>query len=618
MLIPMMAGAILGPIGALFSSLVAVGIQTLLAYAYPQWIEYTLIWTSLSFQTMAAALVSMLACTGLYEALDSAEISAQQATHHAEDARNHRGQLQRTLKSLDQANYQLHKSNAELFYANETADAALRFKREFAAQISHELRTSLNLIVGFSETMIFSQHTYGERLPTVYMRDLGEIYRNSRHLLALVDDILDLSKLEAGRMGVYKDIHPIEDAIGDAVEMVRPLVEAKGSQLIVDAPAQPILLYMDCARIRQVLLNLLSNAARVTTQGVVRLMVEPSANEMVAIHVSDTGPGIPQASLAEVFTEFYQVAGSGGSAGLGLAVSKRIIDLHGGSMKVESELGVGTTFTLLLPLDANGPLSISHRPDLLPQRKARPVAVVLDNDDGEALKLMRRHLEEIQLVTEPNVETAAKLVRQISARALIVPSTVPESTHWQNIVVPIISCPFPDTGQRAASLHADFFLQKPVTLSGVQNILRQLSGDLRAVLVVDDEPAATRLMEKMVVASLPQVDIYRAYSGQEALACLQARRIDAVFADLNMPHGDGIWLISTLRQSARWDVTKIVAVSGRAVEEGWQSGEISIRVGDGFTVTESLHFLSALVAALPPAPVERYTTPALSQAKHPA
>ena len=617
LLIPMMAGALLGPSGALLSALVAVMIQGVVAIAYPQWVGFSSAWMGLSLQTMAAALVSLLACAGLYEALNSAEVSAQEAQYHAKDARTHRAQLQRTLKSLDQANYQLHKTNAELFYANEIADTALRFKREFAAQISHELRTSLNLIVGFSETMIFSQHTYGARLPTVYMRDLGEIYRNSRHLLALVDDILDLSKLEAGRMGMHKEVQPVGAALIDVVEMVRPLVEAKGLQMIVDTPKDPVVLYMDSARIRQVLLNLLSNAARVTRQGIIHLRVDNSDSDFVSIHVSDTGPGIPQEDLAKVFNEFYQVAGCGGSAGLGLAVSKRIMDLHGGSMRVESEVGVGTTFTLLFPLETEVRSSRPHQHILFPQRNAKPVAVVLDDEGGEAVKLMRRHLEEIQLVTEANVEAATKLVRQIRARALIVPFPTQGLSDFQNIAVPVISCPFPDTGQRAASLHADFFLQKPITLAGVQSILRQMPDNLQSLLVVDDEPAATRLMEKMVGACLPQVEVYRAYSGQEALACMQARQVDAVFADLTMSGGDGAWLISTVRQSAKWDAIKLVAVSGRAVEEGWQNGEISIRVSEGFTVTESLHFLSALVAALPPAPVERYTSAPLSEAEHP-
>jgi CheY-like chemotaxis protein len=209
-------------------------------------------------------------------------------------------------------------------------------------------------------------------------------------------------------------------------------------------------------------------------------------------------------------------------------------------------------------------------------------------------------------------------VRRISARALIVPYPAPALPDWQDLAVPVITCPFPDTGQRAAALHADFFLQKPVTLAGVERILRQMPAGLRSLLVVDDEPAAARLMEKMVGACLPQVEVHRAYSGQEALACLEARRIDAVFADLTMPGGDGAWLIASVRQRAQWDGTRLVAVSGRAVEEGWRNGEIAIRAGDGFTVTESLHFLRALVAALPPAPVERYTTAPPSAADRPA
>ena len=129
-------------------------------------------------------------------------LSAKEARKHAEDARQHRGELRRKVKSLDLAYAQLQRANVELFRAHEIADEALRFKSEFVAQISHELRTPLNLIIGFSETVsAFAQNSYGVKLPKAYLRDVTEIYRNSRHLLALIDDILDLSKLNAGRMG---------------------------------------------------------------------------------------------------------------------------------------------------------------------------------------------------------------------------------------------------------------------------------------------------------------------------------------------------------------------------------------------------------------------------------
>ena len=262
-----MAGALAGPKGAFSLGGGVVLIELGLYFFAPEILGSLENLISLLLQAGLAAIVSGLAALGLYEALDAAEINAHQARQHAESARHHRAELVRTLKSLDLVNHQLTRANAELFQTREIIDAALRFKRKFAAQISHELLTSLNLILGFSETIAFSQHAYGTPLPKAYLRDVTEIHRNSRHLLDLIDDILDLSKLEAGRLGLHKEAVNIGTILHEAIEIVHPLMETKGLHLRQVIPRTLPPLMLDSARVRQVLLNLLGNAARITAEG---------------------------------------------------------------------------------------------------------------------------------------------------------------------------------------------------------------------------------------------------------------------------------------------------------------------------------------------------------------
>ncbi|MBX3000710.1 MAG: response regulator [Caldilineaceae bacterium] len=594
----MMAGALLTPRMAYVTAVCIILFQMM-------WSGISLLHGVILLEVLTA-LVAWRASRGLHEALRSVEVSAQQARQHASEARQHRAELHRTLTSLDLANYQLQKANTELFYAREIADEALRFKAEFAAHISHELRTSLNLILGFSETMSFAQQSYGVRLPTPYLRDITEVYRNSRHLLSLIDDILDLSKLDAGRMGLHLEETNIDLLIAETVAMVQPLIETKGLKLFIDQSPQLPTVSVDRSRIRQVLLNLLSNATRITAQGHITIRIRQEGDNWLRFEVEDTGPGITEDELTRVFDEFHQLKGSSGSAGLGLAITQRIIHLHGGRIGVHSQFGVGSTFFFDLPLDPSlNPSSAAGRP-IPPERIVAPVLIVLGEPESDEVKLLQRHLDAYQVTVTPSWGEAERLIRQLSARAVI-------KTGSQNggkalsVGVPVIDCTLPSSTQMAKTLGVGAFIQKPVTVQNIQETLRRVAPAAKTVLVVDDEPAATRLLERMVLTHNPDYAIFRAYSGKEAYARLQAQLTDVVLLDMAMPDGDGIWLISQMRQTDEMAAIPIIGVSGRAVEEAMENQMLSITTRDGFTTTESLRYLQAILSVVPPAPVERYT-----------
>jgi signal transduction histidine kinase/CheY-like chemotaxis protein len=570
---------------------------------------------------LLAAGVSAQVSMGLQDALASAEQSAQEASRQVEEARQRRGELGRALKSLDLAWAQLQRANSELFRAREAADEALHFKSEFAAQISHELRTSLNLVLGFSETMAFSQNSYRVKLPAPYLRDVTEIYRNSQHLLALIDDVLDLSKLDAGKMGLRREPADLAVMLREATDIAYPLIEKKGLALDHDVPGTLPLALIDHTRIRQVVLNLLSNAVRATSRGRIGVKAVRVGGEIV-VEVSDTGVGISPENLERVFEEFHQVEGpqgAPGAAGLGLAVSKRIIALHGGRMWATSAEGVGSTFAFALPLPEGPVYAASVRTQGPAPLPLQPAVVLTGEPESDEVKLLQRHLEGYSILAAPTLEQAVSMAAEGGARAVIVNGAVHDIDEdlLPRQPVPLIACPLPGPEQVRRRMGVSCFLQKPITGEAIRSALRRVAPGAQKVLVVDDDPAAVRLTERMLQGSEPARELSRAYSGREALVRVRAQLPDAIVLDLAMQDGDGQWLISALRQETSTAGIPILVTTGRPVEEVWRSGSIGVLSGIGFTPTETLRYLLALLSVVPSSMARGGNAAPPSSAEHP-
>jgi len=235
------------------------------------------------------ALASWLSNRNLYAALGWAWNGYRQARQNEEQLRKRQAELRRLLRALDEANYRIRSMIRELALAAERAEEALRLKQQFAANISHELRTPLNLIVGFSEMMFLSPESYGGvPLPPPYRGDVDAIYRSGQHLLSLIDDVLDLSQIEAGHMVLNREMVDLEEVIYEAVGIIDSLVESKGLDLQVKVADDVPLLYADRTRLRQVLLNLLNNSCRFTEEGGITIGVQVEEDEVV-MRVADTG-----------------------------------------------------------------------------------------------------------------------------------------------------------------------------------------------------------------------------------------------------------------------------------------------------------------------------------------
>ena len=441
-------------------------------------------------------------------------------------------------------------------------------------------------------------------------RKNSEVYRNSRHLLALVDDILDLSKLEAGKMGLRREDVDFVSLLEDATELVRPLTETKGLTLSLEIASSLPSLQVDRTRINQVLLNLLSNATRVTSCGgvVVRAFVR---QDEAVVQVKDTGPGIAEEDLCRVFDEFRQLdhtANVSGTTGLGLTVSKQILELHDGHVWVESELGKGSTFSFSLPLHPFVSPTVSTKsPSLSATGKPEPAIVFLGDVESDEAKLLERHLDGYYIVGAPSIESARKAIEEFSARAVIENTSPGFDVNDSPFPVPLIVCPLPGPQSSRDSLNVDGYLQKPVTLRSLQSALLDVAPESRSVLIVDDSRSAVRLIERMVVTVEPECRIFRAYSGNQALARIHAQRPDVVILDLVMADGDGYWLIEELRGNPATRDIPVIVMSGQPVEETNRREAIRVMANEGFATTELLRYLRAILSVTPPYRVERHT-----------
>jgi signal transduction histidine kinase/DNA-binding response OmpR family regulator len=558
--------------------------------------------------TLIATVTAWLSSQHLHTALSWSLTMTTMAQRKAEEAQRHRGEVQRVLKSLDEAYVRLERAQEALTYAREAAERAYRFKTEFVTNVSHELRTPLNLIVGFSEMMTTAPESYGGvALPREYRGDVMAIYRSACHLSELINDVLDLSRIEAGRMPLAKEAADLGEVIREAAEMVRGLIEAHRLQLELDLPESFPMLRFDRTRVRQVLLNLLTNATRFTDTGWIRVSVRVKGSE-AEVTVQDTGRGIAPEVLAKAFETFVQLDENHvrEGSGLGLAVSKKFVELHGGRMWIESEVGRGTTvgFTLPIPKDEQQVVVSRLRVSMpLSDHRIQPRVLVL-HDDPRAFTLLCRHLDGYQFVLAETLEQACAIIREdppdvvitsaiwasherITARQLELPSHVP-----------FIVCPLPSLHRLGLILGAQSYLVKPVTREDLSQALSRLPRPPRTVLVVDDDPHVVRLLARMLKAINQHVRVLKAFNGQEGLRIAQSQQPDVVLLDLLMPEMNGYAFLEELTHNKVVAQPQVIIVSVKGVEQEAASimGELRLERGAGFSITEILQILQAILS----------------------
>lgn len=544
-------------------------------------------------------------------AVDWSARSYAEAWRKTQEARANRAELVKALKQLDHAYYALQRANAALELAWKAADDAERARSEFVANISHELRTPLNLIVGFSEMMLTSPETYRAPLPPAYRGDLHAIYRSAQHLLTLTNDVIDLARVGMGRLAIVREPVDLAQVIADACALVQQYVDAKRLTLQVQIPAPLPTLHLDRLRIRQVLLNLLTNAARFTERGgiTVSATVEGGGSE-VLVRVSDTGRGIAPEDLDKVFREFYSAGGRAspgrdlGGVGLGLPLSRRLIELHGGQMGVESQPGAGSTFWFRLPAVHIEGAGRGEQGNGWPRSRGAAedeALLVLAGADEAAHALLQRHLPRHRLVRAADFDQAVATAVELRALAILTDLDPPPA---REAPVPVFRLPLPHGERLAAELGAAAYLTKPIIRAALYRAIASLGRPVQTILLVDDDPRFLRLLTRMIQAApgRPGYTVHTAHNGQEALASMASMRPDLVVLDLVMPELDGRATLAAMRQEPALAGVPVIIISAQDQLKAQfpLPGALAIRKGDGLQLEELLGVIEAVLGVLRP------------------
>jgi signal transduction histidine kinase/CheY-like chemotaxis protein len=622
-LLVVLAGTLLGKRGAvLTAAAVSAGFWSAPA-ALAVLDEHTRL--GLTILTWGAFGLTWLMTQPLRTTLEWSWISYEHALAKTKEVEEHRGDLARALKELGAANYRLEVANAELERARAAAAAARDLKARFAAFVSHELRLPLNIVLGFSEMMVTSERSYGgERLPPAYRADVEAIYRAAHHLAALVDDVLDLSELDAHQMGLEKEWTSIAEVVGEAVETTAGLFVGKGLAVSAEVAADLPPVHADRTRVRQVIVNLLKNAARFTDQGGVRVTARREGSDLV-VGVSDSGIGIPAASLPHVFDEFRQLESAGqrrwGGSGLGLTISKRFAEMHGGNLWVESEMGRGSTFFLSLPLSSNV-VALPSRETWETWVRAAPAAevdrprVALLAPDRRLGRLIRRHLEGALPLDAADADDDVRRLAEVGLEGLVVagPPSGPLGQEIDRLCadhpgLPVVVCRTL-SGPGAALPGVVDYLVKPVDRARLEASLGRL-GRLDPVLVVDDDPEMARLLAAMVRSIFPDSLVSEACSGRAALDAIERERPRLVLLDLVMPEMDGHEVLRRLPANG----PAVVVVSAGSPDGQLVRAEIvAVTRAGGLSASELINCLNGVLAALAPAAAGGLRSPPAARA----
>ncbi|GAP14910.1 histidine kinase [Longilinea arvoryzae] len=453
-----------------------------------------------------------------------------------------------------------------------------RVKSQFLANMSHELRTPLNSIIGFSRVILKG---IDGSINETQNQDLSAIYNSGQHLLHLINDILDLSKIEAGKMELQFTEVNLADMVNSVMSTAIGLVKEKPIKLHHQVDPELPEVRCDSTRVRQVLINFISNAAKFTEKGAITVDVRPGTDPKgrpeVLFTVTDTGPGISEKDQFKLFQRFSQVDDSPtrktGGTGLGLSISRSLVDMHGGRIGLlHSEVGVGSTFFFTLPL----PQPVAPLTEETPAESQMPEDVVLAiDDDAQVISLYERFLKnqgyKVIPLTEPR--KAVQTVKEVRPFAITLDVMMPEKDGWQVIAelksdpetrnIPVIICSILEEEERGFSLGASEYLVKPFLQEDLINAISRLNRDqkIHEILIIDDDADDRRLLQKLIEDN-ENIHVILAEGGKSGLELINAKAPDAILLDLFMPDLDGFTVLEQLRTNPKWDSIPVIILTG--------------------------------------------------------
>jgi len=515
---------------------------------------------------------------------------------------------------------------SELEQARRASEDANKAKSAFLANMSHELRTPLNAIIGFTRIV---KRKGQDVLPEKQVENLEKVLVSAEHLLGLINTVLDIAKIEAGRMDVQLASFELQPLIDLVLATSQPLV--KQGQVSILAEVEPGLptITSDREKIKQILINLVSNAAKFTHQGEIRIRARLEGVRL-ALEVSDTGIGISQESLGRIFEEFQQADSSTtrqyGGTGLGLAISRNLAHLLGGELEAHSVLGQGSTFTLWLPLvDGKGAASVAQSEAEEARSESYTTAasqtvnssdlVLVIDDNPDAVSLLCENLEEAgyRVAVALNGDDGLQKARRLQPFAITLDIMMPRKDGWQVLhdlktnpqtrAIPVLMVTIVDKKPLGYQLGATDYLVKPLeedeVLASLER-LKQSNGGVnpKNVLVVDDDPDVISMVTQLLEGR--QFRVQAAADGLEALGAITQSRPDVVLLDLMMPRLDGFEVIERLRENPAWSDIPVVVLTAKTLSredaERLQRSASAVILKQGLQGEQLLSQLSRAVA----------------------
>ena len=487
------------------------------------------------------------------------------------------------IASFNEMLAQIQKRDAELQEARVAAEKANSAKSNFLSFMSHELRTPLTAIIGFSEMLITDVEAEGHK---EWVEDLRRVHDSGRYLLELINDILDISKIEAGKMEVHLENFDVSVMLRDLNGVVRPLIERKRNQLVIECPPGIGSMRADRIKVRQCLLNLLSNASKFSEHGTITLSavreLRPNAGEWLVFRVKDTGIGMTPEQMQKLFRAFTQADDSTsrkyGGTGLGLALTKNFSQMLGGSVRVESEPGQGSTFIIELPAQTAGPtvtVSVTAQPDTDLKPRPHGGCILIIDDDPGVHRMLAEALgpEGYELKFATNGSEGLRLAKELHPAVITLDVIMPEMDGWVVLSllksdpelagIPVIMLSVRADQDFGFALGVADYLQKPIDrnrLIGVLKKYHQLSPSGH-VLVVEDEPDTREMLCRMLENG--DWKVHSAENGLKALESITHQRPSLIVLDLRMPVMDGFQMIAELQKHEDWRKIPVVVVSAK-------------------------------------------------------
>jgi signal transduction histidine kinase/CheY-like chemotaxis protein len=539
------------------------------------------------------SLLANIEGSGPQNAYEELQQQNQELLRTLDELRARQLELAQLNRELDETNRGVVALYAELNDRADFLQRASELKSHFLSNMSHEFRTPLNSIAALSQILL---DRLDGNLSLEQEKQVRFIRSSAQDLMDLVNDLLDLAKVEAGKVTIRPNPFDVSTLFSALRGMLRPLLAQNSSvRLQFDDPEEEIKIYSDEAKVSQILRNFISNALKFTERGEVRVSVARGHDDTISFSVTDTGIGIKEEDLERIFQEWTQVEGKlqkiAKGSGLGLPLSRKLAQLLGGNVYVKSELGAGSTFTVVIPVSFQGQTEVVYVPEVKRELDANKLPVLVVEDNREALFIYEKYLKgsKYQVIPATNIAEARHAVHSFRPKAIVLDVLLQGEHSWDFLRdlkedpathdIPVYVVTVVDNRQKALSLGADGFHSKPVDRLWLLNQLEPVAvSPLRPrVLVIDDDAVSRYLVRNMLADS--DCEFLEATGGAEGLRMVQQCKPALVVLDLTMREMDGFDVLEALRQDPNTKSLPVVVHTSKSLDDDDQarlSGTIDI------------------------------------------